>query len=183
MRVLNMSQPAGRLPMHVLAFTGGLETLQTIASNKKTVLEDRDFNNATLVHHAAAGGQEGVMNYLFAELGVDYLKHVDRNGANPAHWAARSNKLNVLKVIADKMPELLSAKNRDGKSPKEVCFSYDVTNFLKEYDNSINRTHSDPTNGWGAAGIQHTHKHTQICGCHTHTYLCMVKITYKQKIH
>jgi hypothetical protein len=73
----------------------------------------------------------------------------------------------VLKVIADKMPELLSAKNRDGKSPKEVCFSYDVTNFLKEYDNGINRTHSDPTNGWAAAGIQHTHKFAAVTLAHT----------------
>ena len=108
------------------------------------------------------------MHYLLEKMGDKMLEEVDRNGANPAHWAARSNKvpihsrllgialrlativtitalnhltspatvfilifsqLNALRLIVEKKPESLAAKNRDGKVPKEMCFSDDVARY------------------------------------------------------
>jgi hypothetical protein len=46
---------------------------QAITKKDKALLEARCFNNATLIHHAAAGGQEEVILYLLEELGEDFL--------------------------------------------------------------------------------------------------------------
>jgi len=100
---LQVRDKEGRLPMHVLAFQGHKDTLQVcmsghcsagetkfcccehveiyfythftqaIAKTDKALLEARCFNNATLVHHAAAGGQEEVILYLLEALGEDLL--------------------------------------------------------------------------------------------------------------
>jgi hypothetical protein len=69
---------------------------------------------------------------------------VDRAGANCAHWAARSNKLNVLKLIADKKPDLLASRNRDGKLPKEMCFSSDVSRYYSESERQRKMRHITP---------------------------------------
>ena len=140
--IMNIRDKEGRMPVHVLAFNGSIETLKAIAKKDKAPLEQKDFINATLVHHASANGQEDTIKYLIEELSEDILSATDRNGANPAHWAARSNKLGVLRLIAGKMPALLMSKNRDGKTPKDMCFSDDVKSFLSGHE--ITRATSDP---------------------------------------
>jgi len=140
--IMNIRDKDGRLPVHVLAFNGSIATLQAITKEERSPLQQKDFTNATLVHHAAANGQEEMIHYLMKELGDECLSDADRNGANPAHWAARSNKLSVLRLIAEKMPGLLLSKNRDGKTPKDMCFSDDVKGFLSKHE--ITRASSDP---------------------------------------
>jgi ankyrin repeat protein len=225
-------------------------TTQAIAKTDKALLEARCFNNATLVHHAAAGGQEEVILYLLEALGedllgelhkpclprnpnqdtrshkfirssatriraqpsecaharnleictlqrIDFCVHttqrlhkcaltrrarsvhtdeVDRNGANSAHWAARSNKISVLKLICDKNPGLLVAKNRDGKGEAgthnhvqntqthvqrlvflKLCESFIAHAFTHAHANA--RTHASTHPRTHARARAHTHTH------------------------
>ena len=150
--IMKIRDKDGRLPVHILAYNGNVDTLKLITKKDKGPLEMKDFNNATLAHHAAAGGQEDMVHFLISELGEALLEQVDRNGSNPAHWAARSNKLAVLRVLVDKRPGLLATKNRDGKVARDMCFDSEVQGFLSAHTPEIVRTQSDPTENQSASG-------------------------------
>ena len=62
---------------------------QAIASKDKALLEEKCFNNATLAHHAAAGGKEEMMKYLLEEMGENFLGNFCANEA-PAPCNSKS---------------------------------------------------------------------------------------------
>jgi hypothetical protein len=48
---------------------------QAITKKDSEPMEQRDFNNATLVHHAAAGGQVGKARFVRVPIFQDFLAH------------------------------------------------------------------------------------------------------------
>ena len=74
--IMKIRDKDGRLPVHILAHNGNVDTLKLITKRTKDP-GDEGFNNATLAHHAAAGGQEDMVHFLISELGEALLEQVD----------------------------------------------------------------------------------------------------------
>ena len=137
-----------------------------------------------------------------------HTDEVDRNGANAAHWAARANKISVLKLICDKNPGLLVAKNRDGKGEagththmykthkhmsKDLCFSNYAraslpTNYARASLPTLLHTHMQthapthpPTHACTHARI-HASTHPRArTHTHTHTHLLSLPLSQYQE--
>jgi len=58
--MMKLRDKEGRLPVHILAFNGSIDTLRAICKDGTQPLEEKDFMNASLAHHASAGGQVGL---------------------------------------------------------------------------------------------------------------------------
>jgi len=140
-----------------------------------------------------------------------HTDEVDRNGANAAHWAARANKISVLKLICDKNPGLLVAKNRDGKGEagththmykthkhmsKDLCFSNYAraslpTNYARASLPTLLHTHMQthapthpPTHACTHARIHaSTHPRARThTHTHTHTYSLSPSLSTKRLV-
>ena len=68
--MMKLRDKEGRLPVHILAFNGSIDTLQAICKDGKQPLEEKDFMNASLAHHASAGGQVRLSLSLSLSLSV-----------------------------------------------------------------------------------------------------------------
>lgn len=95
---------------HYGAFSGSVEILSWIKSNKPGWLHFRAENGATVAHWAAFSGREAALEWFKLNI-PKLLGYRDHQNRTIAHYAAASGSLQVLKWIRQNKWELLITKN------------------------------------------------------------------------
>eukprot|EP00286_Rhodomonas_abbreviata_P023120 CAMPEP_0181296832 /NCGR_PEP_ID=MMETSP1101-20121128/4913_1 /TAXON_ID=46948 /ORGANISM="Rhodomonas abbreviata, Strain Caron Lab Isolate" /LENGTH=303 /DNA_ID=CAMNT_0023401721 /DNA_START=52 /DNA_END=960 /DNA_ORIENTATION=- len=116
-------------PAHAAAFSGNHVMLATLANRDPKLLWSRTSDGETAAHHAAAAGQVTALAF-FADWDVALLTYPDNDGWNSAHHAAFYNHLDCLKVISERAPEALGAKDSTGRFPADLSSNESCKQFL-----------------------------------------------------
>lgn len=132
----------GRHVGHLLSSHGHLELFESMHHKHGEILLETDGINASVAHYAAAAGKEGILEYIVSCIDNKLLGSEDWTGNTCAHRASKGNKVNILRFIAERQPELIVQENRNGQTPMDLAWSDYVKSFLQTAINE-SKLHSD----------------------------------------
>lgn len=114
------------LVLHEAAVNGEWQTLESMLMIHRIDIDhkDEDFGDRTALHWAASKGHSKCVKLLL-EYGADPTARMV-GGWTPAHCAAETGRLNVLKVLIDQQSPVVIPDN-SGDTPKRVAEIYGHT--------------------------------------------------------
>ena len=115
---------------HQLAAEGNLEDLKRYIESLGATLKERDEKGATLLHHATANNQIGVMQYLINS-GVD-LNSVDNDGNTALHLACEKGFINATHILLD-AGACDTILNKDSDAPLHLIMRKNNTEMLEAF--------------------------------------------------
>ena len=92
-----INNPLTDISPHQLAGVGDLDGLKSFIKTFDITLKERDDNEATLLHHAAASNQTDIMNYLI-ESGIE-LDATDKDGHTALHVAVYQGHIEATNLL------------------------------------------------------------------------------------
>ena len=101
-------------------------------------LRQRDMNDESLLHKAAAGGNVGMIRYLIGE-GLEVDRPKGRHAETPLHYAVRYNQLDAARLLlergADPSPvdRFEGAEHKWAETPLDIVRGPRMRKLLKEH--------------------------------------------------
>ncbi|XP_061878030.1 transient receptor potential cation channel subfamily A member 1b [Entelurus aequoreus] len=113
-----------------LAEKGDQALLENLVRKNPEVLSEKDENEASPVHHAAAGGHVALIQLISAVMGPHVLNSCDVHGNVPLHWAVDKNKAESCTALMDlgAVPNIL---NKALLSPLHLAISKGYNNLVE----------------------------------------------------
>ncbi|WP_131781475.1 ankyrin repeat domain-containing protein [Legionella gresilensis] len=131
---------SGHLPIHLAIVIGNLKAVKLFVESDKTLLEELDTSNRTLLHLAALYGHTKMMKFLI-EQGCD-IRATDLFGSQPIHMAIKEGYPKAVKLLLETSDDLLTEKNGENKTPQELAEMHgntELSNLISEYENQRHR--------------------------------------------
>ncbi|XP_045198124.2 uncharacterized protein LOC123552484 [Mercenaria mercenaria] len=98
--------------LHIAAYNGRMNIVKYICSKLTDIVCKRDINEANAIHYAARGGFIEILDYLLSK-GLD-PNATTSSGSSILHLAAYDGKLETVKHICNKYPQLLQKLDDTG---------------------------------------------------------------------
>ncbi|NIS71741.1 MAG: hypothetical protein GTO12_23250 [Proteobacteria bacterium] len=145
-KLLEMPKPRispGADKIHEAVRDGDIDKIKTLADENPEMVNAKDNNGWTPLHHAAALGHGEVIEFLLAKGTETNAK--DKDGRTPLHYAAREGYGEVVKLLLAKGAEI-NAKTKYGWTPLHWAASTghkEVVEFLLAKGAEINAKTKD----------------------------------------
>ena len=111
----NILTSDGETLLHVAAYNGQLGLVKYLCKEFPGLLEMVDISGGTVLHAAARGGDIDTMSYLL-EQDLDPFV-ITENGSTLLHLAAYDGRLEIIKFLCGKFPNMIPVTDSTGHSP------------------------------------------------------------------
>lgn len=105
----------GRLPLHIAAESGDVETVQVLLQRWPESLKITSRNGRLPLHFASMSNHVELVRLLL-QMWPDSVKAVDNGGGLPLHMAACCGSLELVQLLLENWPEGLHVVDNDGST-------------------------------------------------------------------